>query len=87
MRVVVISAVGKNFTAGLDLSDMSGGEPDKDVGRRAMATREHVLEIQDLDGRLEAAATSLKGFTTLLHDDTAMLNMVRTTRTRTRTLI
>jgi len=35
----------------------------------------HVLEIQDLDGRLEAAATSLKGFTTLLHDDTAMLNM------------
>ena len=35
----------------------------------------HVLEIQDLDGRLEAAATALKGFTTLLHDDTAMLNM------------
>ena len=43
----------------------------------------HVLEIQDLDGRLEAAATSLKGFTTLLHDDTAMLNMVRTALTRT----
>jgi hypothetical protein len=35
----------------------------------------HVLEISDLDARLEAAATSLKGFTTLLHDDTAMLNM------------
>ena len=53
VRVVVISAVGKNFTAGLDLSDMSGGEPDKDVGRRAMATREHVLEIQECFNRIE----------------------------------
>lgn len=58
-RVVVISANGRAFTAGLDLSELSGSD-DKEVktrrdpGRIAVKTRQHVLEIQESFNKIEA---------------------------------
>ncbi|MCV6587636.1 MAG: crotonase/enoyl-CoA hydratase family protein [Marinobacterium sp.] len=55
-RVLVISATGKHFSAGMDLdiftnppADMFGGEP----GRRAEAMRRLVLQLQDCFNAME----------------------------------
>lgn len=61
-RVVVITAQGKHFTAGLDLAELAGSndplgsdsteddsssdQQDRDVGRTAVHLRDHVLEYQ-----------------------------------------
>lgn len=54
-RVVVISANGRAFSAGLDLSDLGdGGGKDLDVGRKAMRLRQTVLKLQEPFNALEA---------------------------------
>jgi len=56
-RVVVISSTGKHFSAGMDLSVLSGqgaaGLPTKELGRVREALRRTVLELQDSFNALE----------------------------------
>lgn len=62
VRCVVISAAGKNFTAGLDLAAVGGGgKGEPDVGRKAYAMREHVLEIQDSFNAIEECGRPVIG--------------------------
>jgi len=59
-RVVVISAQGRAFSAGLDLSDMGGDDGSKksgekpDIGRRGYHVRRHVLRIQESFNAIES---------------------------------
>jgi len=52
-RVVVISANGRAFSAGLDLSDLEA-LPDLDVGRKAVRLRQFVLKTQEPFNAMEA---------------------------------
>jgi len=55
VRAVVVTGAGKNFTAGLDVTD-PGNPMDtsiEDVGRRAYMVHEHVLEIQESFNSIE----------------------------------
>jgi len=55
VRAVVISGAGRNFTAGLDLKDAGGGGGPRqdDIGRRAYASHDHILEIQESFNAIE----------------------------------
>lgn len=56
-RAVVISAQGRAFTAGLDLSDSGGGpgwDKELDAGRRSYHIRRHVLGVQESFNVIEA---------------------------------
>jgi delta(3,5)-delta(2,4)-dienoyl-CoA isomerase len=57
-RVVVLSANGKAFSAGLDLTDIDAqeimGSDKKDAGRTAFRVRRMVLEMQDSFNAIEA---------------------------------
>jgi enoyl-CoA hydratase/carnithine racemase len=64
VRCVVVSAAGKNFTAGLDLAAVGqadGAKPERDVGRKAYAMRDHVLEIQESFNAIEACGRPVIG--------------------------
>ena len=54
VRAVVITAAGKNFTAGLDLMDMADpGVDTEDVGRKAYFLHDHVLALQESFNAIE----------------------------------
>lgn len=55
VRVVVLSAVGKHFCAGLDLNSFKslGGDSNVDPGRKREAFRRHLLDLHDRLGRIE----------------------------------
>ncbi|MDX1581797.1 MAG: enoyl-CoA hydratase-related protein, partial [Alphaproteobacteria bacterium] len=55
VRVVVLSARGKHFCAGLDLNSFKslGGEGEQDAGRKREAFRRHLLDLHWRLGALE----------------------------------
>merc|ERR1711939_1295681 len=56
VKAVVITGAGKNFTAGLDLMDAGVDFGTEDVGRKAYALRDHIMELQESFNAIEDCA-------------------------------